>query len=606
MDSTDRTNAEIVLDAIDAAADPVDLSDLADRIDDVPKKSISATLTNLYNDSEVDREGNGTSGDPYRYVVPETTDDPDEPTSGIDTLFGDAPGGDDLTAIFDDGRETTQYEHTEYVYTILPDDADDSDVDPDTRYHARVNGVEPWGMFVSLTTPTDSDDVSGLVHGKWLPDERAIDEFTPGDEVGVTLRTRDDDELEFDLVAGLDTLRGHTFEYKPEGTLDDSADSADTAPPAFEDLTGREQAVATALERVETALSAADIDEWLLETSGITNVLQSLWQKDVVTCEGRGVKGDPYTYTVADDMYVPPDGADLPPAPDSITLPDVGADPDSDAKYADYLTRAVDEIDDPVKELADDPEDTDEPADDDTDERTIIDRIRHELRTADEPLSVQTIADRVDAGYRPTSELKRLVDDGDFDRVGAGAVDDPYRYYDPDRLSPEVPDEPDDTPEKTGKERIRDVLQSADEPIDTGEITDRGDFNTRPTYALKNLVDEGEIDRIGEGGHADPYRYYDPDVVTPDTTPDTTDDPTPKEIAYEYVDDADADDLVDLWEHAGVMPDGVPPDAIAAGLGEEEWVDMLSAIGDSHLRRERTRELITTLGRQVWGDGDPP
>lgn len=45
----------------------------------------------------------------------------------------------------------------------LPDDAEDEDVKQNTAYWAYVNGVAPYGVFVSLTNPAYGDDVSGLV-----------------------------------------------------------------------------------------------------------------------------------------------------------------------------------------------------------------------------------------------------------------------------------------------------------------------------------------------------------------------------------------------------------------------------------------------------------
>jgi RecJ-like exonuclease len=91
----------------------------------------------------------------------------------------------------------------------LPPDADRSALDVGRHYHATVNGVVEYGVFVDI-----SDALSGLVHASNLDDEHAV-----GDDLVVTLDViRDDGDLAF--------VPTEVEEYRtvsPEGDEDDRA-----------------------------------------------------------------------------------------------------------------------------------------------------------------------------------------------------------------------------------------------------------------------------------------------------------------------------------------------------------------------------------------------
>jgi DNA-binding transcriptional ArsR family regulator len=60
----------------------------------------------------------------------------------------------------------------------------------------------------------------------------------------------------------------------------------------------------------------------------------------------------------------------------------------------------------------------------------------------------------------------------------------------------------------TKRYQILAVVEAADEPLHSSEITARVDQKRRAVSAsLSNLNDDGYLDRQGEGGHDDPYRY---------------------------------------------------------------------------------------------------
>ncbi|AGM11842.1 hypothetical protein M201_gp76 [Haloarcula californiae tailed virus 2] len=77
----------------------------------------------------------------------------------------------------------------------LPDEADDEDVKQNTAYWAYVNGVAPYGVFVSLTNPVHGDDVSGLVAGERLYGKKGT--LERGDPLVVELDHRNAKGLAF-------------------------------------------------------------------------------------------------------------------------------------------------------------------------------------------------------------------------------------------------------------------------------------------------------------------------------------------------------------------------------------------------------------------------
>lgn len=100
--------------------------------------------------------------------------------------------------------------HLEEEYEVLSGgDIDREDIEFGVRYQGVVNKIENFGIFVEI-----ADDAYGLVHkgkmGLYAPSD-----FQIKDRVGVMLVQRDDSDLEFELVASIDTVRQHEFERDP-------------------------------------------------------------------------------------------------------------------------------------------------------------------------------------------------------------------------------------------------------------------------------------------------------------------------------------------------------------------------------------------------------
>ena len=99
--------------------------------------------------------------------------------------------------------------HLEHEYEVPSyDDIDREDIEFGVRYQAIVNNIESFGIFVEI------GDAYGLVHkgkmGLYAPSDFEIE-----DRVGVMLVERQDSDLEFELVASIDTVRQHEFEREP-------------------------------------------------------------------------------------------------------------------------------------------------------------------------------------------------------------------------------------------------------------------------------------------------------------------------------------------------------------------------------------------------------
>ncbi len=115
----------------------------------------------------------------------------------------------------------------------LPSDATVEDLEPGRFYHARVNGVVDYGVFVDV-----SETVSGLVH------ESALDrEYDVGDELVVELEhVRDDGDVAFEPVdVDLDEVSIGSHESAPDASENgtaahDHADTADGPPTSSADL----------------------------------------------------------------------------------------------------------------------------------------------------------------------------------------------------------------------------------------------------------------------------------------------------------------------------------------------------------------------------------
>ncbi|RJX42095.1 RecJ like exonuclease [Halonotius aquaticus] len=103
------------------------------------------------------------------------------------------------------------------VYDLAPD-CTITDVSPDEHYHAVVNGVVDYGVFVDI-----SDNVSGLIHESNL--DRAYD---VGDRLVVTLDSaKDNGDLAFDLPA-FDDYRTELREHEPDITAIDDLETGET------------------------------------------------------------------------------------------------------------------------------------------------------------------------------------------------------------------------------------------------------------------------------------------------------------------------------------------------------------------------------------------
>ncbi|WP_435147031.1 DHH family phosphoesterase [Halobaculum sp. P14] len=104
------------------------------------------------------------------------------------------------------------------VYDLAPD-CTLTDVDVGARYHATVNGVVEYGVFVDL-----SENVSGLLHESNLNGE----EYDVGDDVVVKLEEiKENGDVSFAL-ADVDDYRTLDVEHEPEITAVDDARVGET------------------------------------------------------------------------------------------------------------------------------------------------------------------------------------------------------------------------------------------------------------------------------------------------------------------------------------------------------------------------------------------
>lgn len=78
--------------------------------------------------------------------------------------------------------------------------AEDPDIMEDVVYRGIVNGVQHYGVFVSLTTPMGDTDVAGLVHKSKLPLARDPGYYRAGDTAYVTLIEQAEKGPRFNMV----------------------------------------------------------------------------------------------------------------------------------------------------------------------------------------------------------------------------------------------------------------------------------------------------------------------------------------------------------------------------------------------------------------------
>jgi RecJ-like exonuclease len=103
------------------------------------------------------------------------------------------------------------------VYDLAPD-CTETDVAVGNRYHAVVNGVVEYGIFVDI-----SDSLSGLVHESKLDGD-----YDVGDRLVVHLdEMRENGDLSF-VEADIEEYRTLTVEHEPELTPVDALETGDT------------------------------------------------------------------------------------------------------------------------------------------------------------------------------------------------------------------------------------------------------------------------------------------------------------------------------------------------------------------------------------------
>jgi hypothetical protein len=119
----------------------------------------------------------------------------------------------------------------------LPDDRetfDEDDVEKGVVYVGIVNGVEEYGIFVTVGNDSrDRSDVSGLMPERLVPDRVDLRDYAKGDEVRVVLNHREDAETE----AGDRLFLGWPSENRVEGhrgETDETDASGDESAPAPE------------------------------------------------------------------------------------------------------------------------------------------------------------------------------------------------------------------------------------------------------------------------------------------------------------------------------------------------------------------------------------
>jgi DNA-binding MarR family transcriptional regulator len=100
-----------ILEVVETADEPLDASEIADRVDR-KTNTVSAALSSLNDDGYLNRQGEGVSNNPYRYtlsgkgeaVVRSNGDEPDGP-SGLECLFDSAGDDEDAAQEAEDTRD---------------------------------------------------------------------------------------------------------------------------------------------------------------------------------------------------------------------------------------------------------------------------------------------------------------------------------------------------------------------------------------------------------------------------------------------------------------------------------------------------------------------
>lgn len=137
------------------------------------------------------------------------------PTTSTDTTDDTADSGTDSTATAIEIRKWPRLSQKLGLDTDLPlsaaaypaDTVDfsgdrDEDVDPNTAYHARVNGTKEYGAFVTLngtgySPKSKYQEVTGLIHESNMLEGKGPWSFEQGDSVVVELVSNDEKGLSF-------------------------------------------------------------------------------------------------------------------------------------------------------------------------------------------------------------------------------------------------------------------------------------------------------------------------------------------------------------------------------------------------------------------------
>lgn len=174
-----------------------------------------------------------------------------------------------------------------------------------------------------------------------------------------------------------------------------------------------------------------------------------------------------------------------------------------------------------------------------------------------------------------------------------------------------------DTSTSDGESRrdaVLTALRNASDPLSLSDLDDQVDVPYKSISAtLSGLREDDRVERAGQGGVGDPYEYTLTETTDtaepsqPETevfSPDVSSNRTTRDVAMEYARTASSDEIQELWEAAGVIPDQAEVETSRPNLDEDDWVDAIFGISDSHLSVNRSRELIREIGREVWGDDE--
>lgn len=247
----------------------------------------------------------------------------------------------------------------------------------------------------------------------------------------------------------------------------------------------------------------------------------------------------------------------------------------------------------------------------------------------------------------PNDAIETLFDGDDPEEDGPGLTgifdEDPDSDSEEDEEDPEEPADADDASEDedadddseeaeetdrtstrregTKRSHVLDVLEQSEDPRSVTEIAnaipDMSKRSVSTTTSDLYLNTSTPVSRVGGGVRGDPYRYYIPEDSEEDVdlgnVAAVEESRRSRQIALDYVQTADGEELTELWEAAGVIPS---PDAASSGeneaeeqepeptlpFGKSEWIDILRAVSGGDIDEGQSRYLVSQIGRFVWGD----